>query len=68
MNSGSIKGLRARGGFTVDLSWANGKLEKAEIVSALGGKLHLRTGKNKASFNTKKGQKIRVNGSLQVMK
>jgi alpha-L-fucosidase 2 len=64
MKSGSVKGLRARGGFIVDLSWENGELKSAEILSTLGGKLNLRTDKNKASFNTTKGQKIKVNGSL----
>ena len=39
---GSITGLRARGGFKVDLAWRNGKLAKAVITSEKGGKTYLR--------------------------
>jgi len=35
--NGFIKGIKARGNFTVNLSWKNGKLEQARIYSALGG-------------------------------
>ena len=41
--AGSIRGLRARGGFTIeDMEWQDGKLAKLVIKSNLGGRLRLR--------------------------
>jgi len=41
--TGSISGLRARGGFEVaDLEWKDGRLTKVVVVSRLGGNLRLR--------------------------
>jgi alpha-L-fucosidase 2 len=39
---GSITGLRARGGFQIDIAWRDGKLIKAVISSKNGGKARVR--------------------------
>src|SRR4051812_9039947 len=41
--SGSVKGIKARGNFTVEFQWANGQLEKGRIYSGSGGNCRLRT-------------------------
>ncbi|MCS7253445.1 MAG: glycoside hydrolase family 95 protein [Armatimonadota bacterium] len=40
--NGYVKGLKARGGFEVDISWRDGKLERATIRSRLGGVCRIR--------------------------
>jgi len=42
-SSGEVKGLRARGGFTVDINWQDGNLLTATIQSAIGGTLRVRS-------------------------
>ncbi len=40
---GSALGLRARGGYGVDLTWRNGKLETAKVAAKFAGPCRLRT-------------------------
>ena len=42
-SEGGVKGLRARGGFTVDMKWSKGELQEACVLSSIGGYLRVRS-------------------------
>ena len=65
--TGSVKGLCARGGFTVDLSWKDNQLSFVRIVSKLGGPLKLQAGTNTATFTTTPNQILTLDASLKAM-
>jgi alpha-L-fucosidase 2 len=53
---GHVTGLKARGGFTVDLHWADMTLERVTIRSAFGEKTTLVLGDDRLPLALKKGQ------------
>jgi alpha-L-fucosidase 2 len=63
--SGSVKGLRARGGFEMDLAWDGGKLTGVRIKSVGGRKATLRYGSQTAEIELKPGHEVRLNPGLQ---
>ena len=57
---GSVRGLCARGNFTVDITWKKGKLTYATIHSNAGGRCEVRYNDKTLRFNTNKGKAYRV--------
>ncbi|MCQ2162451.1 MAG: glycoside hydrolase N-terminal domain-containing protein [Bacteroidales bacterium] len=53
---GYVKGLKARGNFTVDIAWKDGKLTKAVVTSGSGLPFTVRYGDQAKSFQTKAGK------------
>ena len=53
---GEVKGLRARGGYTVDISWKNGVIESATIVPDFSGKHVVRYGDKRKKVAFKAGK------------
>jgi len=63
---GNVKGLRARGGFEVDMAWRQGKLTSATIRSTVGGLCSVRYGEKTASRETRPGQTFTFGENLQA--
>ncbi|TKG91941.1 glycoside hydrolase family 95 protein [Puteibacter caeruleilacunae] len=64
-NTGSIKGLKARGGFIVDIEWKKGKLVKLKVLSAKGNECQIKYGEKLVSFASKAGETYVFNGKLK---
>lgn len=63
--SGSINGLRARGGFEIDIAWQQSKLKSATIKSTWGTGLKLRYSSQAVTLRLAAGQSMSVDGSLR---
>ena len=62
---GSVKGLIARGGFEVDITWADGKLKNAAIRSLQGNNCVVRYGQKTTKLKTKKATTYKLDGNLK---
>jgi len=62
--NGSVTGLKARGGFEVNISWENEKLTLCEIKSILGKPCIIRYGEKVKTYNIQAGNSIRITREL----
>jgi alpha-L-fucosidase 2 len=56
---GSVKGLRARGGFEVEMAWNEGRLTSATVTSLAGTPARVRYGTETRELKLKKGEVFR---------
>jgi alpha-L-fucosidase 2 len=63
--TGSVKGLRARGGFEIDIAWSGGKLTEVKIRSVGGREAIVRYGDRTTEVKTKSGDTVQLNSELQ---
>jgi alpha-L-fucosidase 2 len=59
---GSVRGLEARGGLTVDIVWANGRLVSARLLPRRAGAVAVRSGENVLTVDTRPGEQITLTG------
>ena len=60
--TGSISGLRARGGCSVDLRWRAGALEEVVLTGSIAGRHVVRLGEARAEVALQPGEQVRLRG------
>lgn len=62
---GSVRGLRARGGFGLDLEWREGRLRRAVLRSAAGRPCRIRTDQHRVLLEIAAGETVELNADLK---
>ena len=62
--NGSVTGLRGRGGFEVDMAWADGKLTSVTVRSLVGKACHIRYGDKTVELKMNPGTATHLGGDL----
>ncbi len=64
---GFVKGLKARGNFTVDIYWSKGELTKLSVKSCSGGLCNIRYKNETIRIETKAGKEYLFNTELSLL-
>jgi len=64
--NGSVRGLRARGGYEVSIEWRDGKLTSAQIANRNGGNCTVRYGGRTVKIPVASGKATRLDGNLAL--
>ncbi len=62
---GSARGLRARGGFEVDISWDAGSLTSATVRAVAGTRCTVRYGERAVALAIGRGRSARLDANLR---
>jgi alpha-L-fucosidase 2 len=64
-SEGEVRGLRARGGFVVDMKWKDKRLESCKVLSLLGNELKVSYKGKEYLAKTRPGKSYPVNTVLK---
>lgn len=61
--TGQVRGLRARGGHTVDITWRDGRPETVVLHAAVAGSVRLAYGNRQRTVRVRAGDVVRLSGA-----
>ncbi|WP_342648367.1 glycoside hydrolase N-terminal domain-containing protein [Mucilaginibacter sp. CSA2-8R] len=65
--NGDVRGICARGGFTLDIKWQNGQLQQVKVTSTAGDQCVLKYKDKVVNFPTQKGKAYTFNAQLRQL-